>query len=124
MTELEKRPLLRRIVDDIALYLLWAIIIVLAIWCLLRLRAVINMVWILVTLNRWTLRAVDRFSLLGLGIAWLAGIILAEAALREAMERGKMYILFAKIAGAMAAAGGLLELFLWLMPKLAPSLLT
>jgi len=91
-------------------YVLWAITILLGLWCLLVARGAINVAYILTFANQWVLRAVDRFSLLIMGIIWLVAIIIVEDYLGKGVDRGDLYKRFLKIAGAEVLFGALMLL--------------
>lgn len=100
----------KKALDAILVYVLWAILIVLALWCLIEARAAVNILYIVLTWNRWVLRAVDRWSLLLMGMLWLAGIIFAEAYLQRGAENGLLFKRFVILAGSILAFGGFLSI--------------
>ena len=105
-----RQSIWRRTFDTVMVYLLWLIVIVLALWVLITARGAVNIVYIVLTWNRWVLRAIDRWSLLLLGIFWLVGVIISEDYLRTGAEKGDLYKRFAKIAGAEVLLGAFLSL--------------
>ena len=106
----EKGSFWQKAVDAILIYVLWAVVIVLGLWCLIVSRSAINIIYIVITWNRWVLRAVDRWSLLLLGIVWLAGVILVEAWFRDGVEKGVLWKRFIITAGSEMVLGGALTL--------------
>jgi len=116
----EKKSILIQIRDTVSTYVLWTIVIALGIGCLLAARGTINVLWIFLTWNRWTLRAIDRWSLLLMGIVWLAVIIFAEEYLRLGADKSPLtlYKRFAKIVGWEVGFGGLMLLLQWIGGKI------
>lgn len=106
----QKANMWQRAVDAVLVYLLWAVVILLALWCLVASRSAINIVYIVLTWNRWVLRAVDRWSLLLLGIVWLVGVIVTEAWFRDAAEKGVLWKRFVIVAGSEFVIGGALTM--------------
>ena len=106
----EKRSIWKRALDVILVYVLWFILIVLALWVLIEARAAVNILYIVLTWNRWVLRAVDRWSLLAMGMLWLAGIIFAQAYLENGAEKGLLLKRFVILAGSILAFGGFLSI--------------
>jgi hypothetical protein len=58
-------------------------------------------------LNPWQVRALDNFSVVGLGLIWLVGILLLEQRLRQAVEGGRLWRRAAYVFAAEAVALGL-----------------
>ena len=100
----------RRTFDTVMVYILWVIVILLALWMLITARGAVNVVYIVLTWNRWVLRAIDRWSLLLLGVFWLVGVIISEDYFRKGAEKGDLYKRFAKVAGAEVFIGAVLSL--------------
>ncbi len=103
--------LLKRSFTVIMQYLLWAVTILLGLWCLLVARGAINIGFIIIFANRWVLRAVDRFSLVFMGIVWLIAIIVVEDYLGKGVDKGDLYKRFLKVVSAEVILGALLSLF-------------
>lgn len=107
----EKKPdIWKSAFDGVMVYVLWMVIILLALWVLIVARGAVNIIYIVLTWNRWVLRAVDRWSLLLFGIVWLIAIIAIEDYLRQGVEKGQLYQRFTKVAGAAVLLGALLAL--------------
>ena len=102
--------LLKRSFATVMQYVLWAVTILLGLWCLLAARAAINLAFIFTFANRWVLRAVDRFSLLIMGIVWLIAIIIVEDFLGKGVDKGDLYKRFLQIAAAEVLFGALMTL--------------
>jgi len=91
----------RKIGQHVVMYLGWAAVVALGIWLgLVGREAVLNLLSIAyVKLSRsraWQVAALDKFVLLGLGLAWITLMIGSEHYLREGVKKG---LLFPRLAG-------------------------
>lgn len=64
----------------------WLVVAVAGALAALRLRAAANVIWMATGGNLLALRAVDRFGVIFLGIAWLAYVIIAEDTFRRGVD--------------------------------------
>jgi len=78
----------RRIPRYILTYGLWAVSAALALWALYWLRVtLIDLAIIRLRWSPWTLRAVDRFGTVILGLLWLIVVVATEAYFRRMLNR-------------------------------------
>lgn len=75
-------------VQYIACYVLWIALSALGFTAVLSLRDLLLELVLAVGANQWVYRAIDRWSLFLIGIAWLGGVIYLETYLRRGVERG------------------------------------
>ncbi len=66
-------------------YLLWVLTAVTGMFAMLQFRNLLNIAWPMLGGNRWVLRPVDRFALIGMGLLWLAYNIFLENHYRSAV---------------------------------------
>jgi hypothetical protein len=74
----------------LACYGSWIGLSAVGLWMVFLVRAALVDLSMAFRANPWTLRAIDRFGLYLLGMAWLVGIIFLEAYLRQGMESAQL----------------------------------
>ncbi|MGC9522212.1 MAG: hypothetical protein ACP5HG_10095 [Anaerolineae bacterium] len=94
----------RRWLQYVLAYAMWAVVLALGIWLLLLSRDAVVAVFsaLLVedsTARTWTIVSVERFYVIGAGLAWLALMILSELYFRNGVRRGRLFPRFARILG-------------------------
>lgn len=88
MEDIQPRLRFRHVVGYALAYLLWLLVITIALVAVLEARNALNAVWPLLGSGvrwGWVLRPVDRFGLVFAGIAWLVYMIFAEDWFRRAI---------------------------------------
>ncbi len=90
---------------------MWALVVALGIWILLVshsafLGAIATRVSQDSTSGFWQYTALERFFVVGIGLAWLVLVTLSESYLRHGVKRGDLFRRFARFVGP-----GLLLLF-------------
>jgi len=91
----------------LACYALWLALAALAVWLLFALRPVVFGLAIWLRLNPWQVRALDNFSFVTFGLAWLVGILLLEHSLRQGVEKRQLWHRAARVFVAEVVALGL-----------------
>jgi hypothetical protein len=91
----------------VACYALWLTLSALGVWLLFALRPVVFDLAIWLRLNPWQVRALDNFSFVAFGLAWLVGILLLEHSLRQGIQKRRLWRRAARVFAAEAAALGL-----------------
>ncbi len=87
-------------------YAVWIVVALLGIWFLLLSRnAVLGVFAALVGHETLThlhqIRALERFYLIGMGLAWLAMVIAAEVYFQNGVQRGQLFERFARLLGVV-----------------------
>ncbi len=89
----------------IACYLILIIFGALTMWLLFSLRGNLVSLSMVLQVNPWVLRAIDRFGIFLLGLGWLATFILIESYFRMGIHKndfwrraGKMFVVFGLVA--------------------------
>jgi hypothetical protein len=75
----------------VACYAIWLALCALGVWLIFAMRPVLFGLAIWLRLNPWQVRALDNFSVVGMGILWLAGILLLEHSLRQGVEKNRLW---------------------------------
>jgi hypothetical protein len=91
----------------LACYAMWLALSALGVWLLFALRPVVFGLAIWLRLDPWQVRALDNFSFVSLGLAWLVGILLLEHSLRKGVEKGRLWRRAARVLAAEVVALGL-----------------
>src|SRR4051812_13421752 len=91
----------------LACYTLWLALAALGVWLLFALRPVVFGLAIWLRLNPWQVRALDNFSFVTFGLAWLVGILLLEHSLRQGVEKRQLWHRAARVFVAEVVALGL-----------------
>ena len=91
----------------LACYAMWLVLSALGIWLIFALRPVLFGLAVWLRLNPWQVRALDNFSFVTFGLAWLIGILLLEHRLRQGVEDGRLWRRAAGVFAAEAVALGL-----------------
>jgi hypothetical protein len=83
---------------------MWAVVVALGIWVfLVGHTAFVSFIATRVTQDStsgfWQYAALERFFIVGVGLAWLVIVTLSEPYLRHGVERGRLFRRFARIAG-------------------------
>jgi hypothetical protein len=81
-------------------YLLWAVVGVLGLVALARLREAALHLVVVARWSPWVMGFVDKSALILLGLAWLILILFCEAYFRAGVKRGNLLRRFGTIAGA------------------------
>ena len=76
---------LREIFGFLTAYLLWILTAASGIYVLFRIERTLNLIWPLLSGNRWSLRAVNRFYLVGAAVAWLSYVMVTEEFFRRSI---------------------------------------
>ena len=90
-------PSFRVIGQYLLAYLLWFLFCALTFWIIWRVRANLVDDIFFMRVNPWQLRAIDRWSILVMGCAWVVGIFLAEGYLRKGVEKGRLFLHIRKL---------------------------
>ena len=91
----------------LACYALWLALAALGVWLIFALRPVVFRLGIWLRLNPWQVRALDNFSVVTFGLAWLVGILLLEHSLRQGVEKRRLWQRVARVFAAEALVLGL-----------------
>ena len=75
----------------LACYVVWIALSALGLWIILQLRINLIDLAVLLRINPWALGAVDKFSLLILGVIWLICVILLEHYLRRGIPQNALW---------------------------------
>ncbi|RIK43675.1 MAG: hypothetical protein DCC55_04900 [Chloroflexi bacterium] len=94
----------RRVLNYAACYIAWLAFTIVGFWLLLSLRANLIDAAILLHLNPWQVRTVDRFAIFGLGMAWFVGILILENFLRVGAGNGRLLSRTVRVALALGLA--------------------
>ena len=62
---------------------LWAVYTITTFWLIFQIEEIVVVGAMRLRLNPWQVRAVDKFSLVLIGLAWLVGMLVVEAYLRN-----------------------------------------
>ncbi|MBN1250184.1 MAG: hypothetical protein JXC32_21145 [Anaerolineae bacterium] len=94
----------KHIWGEVLVYVLWAIVLALGIWVLLLSRNAVLSVFSMLDTEATTARegrrtTLDRFYIIGAGLAWLALMVLSEFYFRNGLRRGQLLQRFARILG-------------------------
>jgi hypothetical protein len=88
MTARNSRQLLPRY---LACYAICLALAAMGIWLIFAARPVLFSLAIWLRLNPWQVRAIDNFSVVGMGLLWLVGILLMEHSLRRSVEKNRLW---------------------------------
>ena len=104
MTAHNSRRLLPRY---LACYAICLTLAAMGIWLIFAARPVLFSLAIWLRLNPWQVRAIDNFSVVGMGLLWLIGILLMEHSLRRSVEKNRLWGRAARalVAEALALGG-------------------
>jgi hypothetical protein len=80
----------RDILGYVIAYLFWLVAALIALAAMFMVRMALNVLWPAVGLNRWVLRAVDRFGLVFMGIVWLVYVIFCEQRFRSSITAARI----------------------------------
>jgi hypothetical protein len=75
----------------LACYAIWLVICALGVWLIFAVRPVLFSLAVWLHLNPWQVRALDNFTVVGMGMLWLVGILLLEHSLRQGVERNRLW---------------------------------
>jgi hypothetical protein len=75
----------------LACYAIWLALAAMGIWLLFAMRPVLFDLAIWLRLNPWQVRALDNFSVIGMGLLWLVGILALEHSLRQGVEKNRLW---------------------------------
>lgn len=75
-----------------ACYLLWIVLSALGLWVFFQLQAALTDIARALTTNPYLVNTVLRVGAVVLGLAWLAGVILAESYLRDGVGKGRLWV--------------------------------
>jgi hypothetical protein len=83
-------PLWRRVLSYTGYLVLWLVYTVVSFWLIFQLEEVVVTGAMLLRLNPWQVRALDKFSVVLWGLAWLIGMLLVEAYLRNGVAKKQL----------------------------------
>lgn len=73
----------QRVVSYVGYLALWAVYTITTFWLIFQIEEIVVVGAMRLRLNPWQVRAVDKFSLVLIGLAWLVGMLVVEAYLRN-----------------------------------------
>lgn len=85
MEDVEPRLTAGDVFGYLLAYTCWLLVAAVGLVALLQTRTTFNVLWPVLGGSKWTLRAIDRFGLLLLGLAWLVYVIFIEQHFRTAI---------------------------------------
>ena len=85
MDDITPRLTLRDVIGYITAYLCWVCTGAASMLAMLQARQALNVLWPAAGGSRWVLRAVDRFSLVLMGLLWLIYVVFCEHHYRTAI---------------------------------------
>lgn len=86
----------------LACYVAWLAFAVIGFVLLLSLRTNLFDLSVLLGMNPWAVRAVERFAIFVLGLFWFAGILVLEGYLRSGIFKKQLWQRIARVAIALA----------------------
>ena len=75
----------------LACYTIFLALAAMGIWLLFAMQRLLFLLAIWLRLNPWQVRALDNFSMVGMGLLWLIGILLLEHRLRQGVEKNQLW---------------------------------
>jgi hypothetical protein len=102
------------------IYLVWVFICALGLWTAFMVRNSIFSTMMVVyakdEITRfWVVRALDKFIFIGLGLLWLALVVIAEDYLKKSAEKHDLFKRFAWIGGIEITLFSILNVYLYAM---------
>lgn len=93
-----------RLLHHVLVYVMWVVVLALGLWVLLLSRDVVVAVASALFVEEssarfWRITSVERFYILGAGLAWLALMILSEFYFRNGVRQGRLFVRFARVLG-------------------------
>jgi hypothetical protein len=100
------------------IYLVWVFICALGLWTAFLIRdSIFNTLMVVYAKDEitrfWVVRALDKFVFIGLGLIWLALVVIVEDYLKNSLEKNDLFKRFAWIGGIEIALFSLLNFFLY-----------
>lgn len=90
MEEIQPRLTVRDLFGYAIAYGIWVVVAAISMLTVLELRNALQVMWPVISDNRWALRAVDRFGLVFMGLVWLVYVIFVEQHYRESITMVRM----------------------------------
>ena len=91
----------------LACYAIWLALSALGVWLIFAFRPVLFGLAIRLRFNPWQVRALDNFSVVGMGLLWLVAILVLEHRLRQGVENNRLWSRAARASAIALAALGL-----------------
>ncbi len=86
----EAVPIWQRVVSYASYFVLWLTYTAITFWLVFQIEDIFIVGAMRLRLNPWQVRAVDKFSLVFLGLVWLASMFLVESYLRNGIAQRKL----------------------------------
>jgi hypothetical protein len=97
MEEMRPRLTIQDLFGYAIAYGIWVVVAAIGMFAILQLRNALQLMWPVISDNRWLLRPVDRFGLVFMGLVWLVYVIFVEQYYRSAITMVRMRRLRARI---------------------------
>jgi hypothetical protein len=102
------------------IYLVWVFICAMGLWTAFMIRnSIFNTMMVVYAKDEitrfWVVRALDKFIFIGLGLLWLALVVIIEDYLKNSLEKNDLFKRFAWIGGIEITLFSVLNTYLYTM---------
>ena len=78
------------IIQYVLVYIIWFLFCAVSFWAIWMVRTILVSDILFGRVDPWQLRAIDRWSLWVMGVAWVVTVFLVEGYLRKGVEKGRL----------------------------------
>ena len=103
MEEMQPRLTIRDLFGYAIAYAIWVVVAAIGMFAILQLRNALQLMWPVISDNKWLLRPIDRFGLVFLGLVWLVYVIFVEQYYRSAITMVRARRLRARVGSLRAS---------------------
>ncbi|MCB0061897.1 MAG: hypothetical protein KDE19_07275 [Caldilineaceae bacterium] len=97
----------------------WLLLSASGLWFFLTLRTTLFDLGVLLKLNPWAVRGIDRWGIFVFGMIWIVVIFTLEGYLRTAIAKDKLWQRLRRVAVILAICAAVLQSSQWLIGYLA-----
>ena len=108
-----------QIVQFITYIISWLLLSASGLWFFLTLRSTLFSISVLLQLNPWAVRGIDRWGIFVFGILWVVVIFILEGYLRTAIAKNRFWKRLRRVVIIMAIAAIIVQSSQWLITFLA-----
>lgn len=113
--EFSRRMIFSQILQFITYIVVWFAVSASGLWFFLTLRDILFKINVLLQLNPWAVRGIDRWGIFVFGIIWIVVVFVTEGYLRSAIAKNRLWKRIQRVLIILAVAAAILFSTQWVI---------